>query len=115
MKINGRGDREQEPASIKRTDRAVTDGSIRQTSGQPQIATPSVVSGDRVDIGIAKYISEELNVADMEKRRRERVEELKKLVQGGEYRPDATAVARAVGEEITLEILSAGSGRSKAE
>jgi anti-sigma28 factor (negative regulator of flagellin synthesis) len=49
----------------------------------------------------------------MERTRRERVEELKKLVQSGEYRPDSSQVAQAVGEEIVMEILSAGGARSK--
>jgi len=113
MRIKGRGEIDQEAASITRAERGLTDGSTRTVpSPVRNNAAPNGV-GDSVDIGIAKYISQELNVADMERTRRERVEELKKLVQSGEYKADSTAVARAVGEEIVMEILSSGDVRSK--
>jgi anti-sigma28 factor (negative regulator of flagellin synthesis) len=95
---------------VTRADRGITDGASKGVPPQNRVEPGR---SDSVDIGIAKYISQELNAADMERTRRERVEELKKLVQSGEYRPDSSQVAQAVGEEIVMEILSAGGARSK--
>ncbi len=65
--------------------------------------------GDRVSLGLSRTISSELNPESMAAERRKRVEELKLLVAQGKYNPSSEAVARSVGEEIMLEIMSAGS------
>ena len=114
MRIKGRSEIEQEAVLNKRIDKRVTEGSGQPgTSPVEQPGNP-LRGTDRVDVGLAQLISQELNVVDMEKKRRERVEELKRLVQNGQYNPKSEDVARAVGEEIVMEIMSAagrGSGR----
>jgi len=107
MRIKGRGEIEQDAVLSRRIDKGVTEGSNRP--GAAKVEQPGMSPGktDRVDVGLAQYISQELNVVDMEKKRREKVEELKRLVQSGQYNPKSEDVARAVGEDIVMEIMTA--------
>jgi hypothetical protein len=62
---------------------------------------------DKVDVGLAKAIQSQLDPEAMKTERRQRVEELKKLVQSGQYNPPSQAVASSIAEELFLEISSA--------
>lgn len=111
MRIKGRSEIEQDALLNKRIDKGVTEGSNRPGAAKVGQAGGEVGRTDRVDVGLAQFISQELNVVDMQTKRRERVEELKRLVQNGEYKPKSEDVARAVGEDIVMEIMTAA-GRS---
>lgn len=111
MRIKGRSEIEQDALLNKRIDKGVTEGSSRPGAAKVGQAGGEASRTDRVDVGLAQFISQELNVVDMQTKRRERVEELKRLVQSGEYKPKSEDVARAVGEDIVMEIMTAA-GRS---
>lgn len=65
-------------------------------------------SEGKIDIGLASAINSQFNPATLESDRRAKVEELKKLIQSGQYKPSAEDVAQAVSSELALEILSYG-------
>lgn len=111
MRIKGRNEIEPDALLNRRIDKGVTEGSNRPAGAAVGQGGSELGRTDRVNLGIAQYISQELNVVDMQAKRRERVEELKRLVQNGEYKPKSEDVARAVGEEIVMEIMTAA-GRS---
>jgi anti-sigma28 factor (negative regulator of flagellin synthesis) len=113
MRIKGRSEIEQEAVLSKRIEKGVTEGSSRPGAAKVDQSRGALGGADRVDVGLAQYINQEMNVVDMEKKRRERVEELKRLVQNGQYNPKSEDVARAVGEEIVMEIMTAA-GRGSA-
>jgi anti-sigma28 factor (negative regulator of flagellin synthesis) len=62
-------------------------------------------SEDTVNVSLGKAISEQLN--QIEAKKNERFEEIKRLVQSGQYNPPINEVAQAVGEDIVFEILTA--------
>lgn len=62
---------------------------------------------------LALLMGEELDPTKMADERKRRVEELKARIAKGEYNPDSGLVAAAVSEELSLEILFAGSQGSK--
>ncbi|MCB0328192.1 MAG: flagellar biosynthesis anti-sigma factor FlgM [Bdellovibrionales bacterium] len=61
-----------------------------------------------VDVSLGRLIQSELGVENLQAERRARVEELKGLIQSGQYNPSSTAVAEALGREIVTEIAGAG-------
>jgi anti-sigma28 factor (negative regulator of flagellin synthesis) len=77
-------------------------------AAQTQAVVKAFTASDSVDVSLAKAIGSELNADAMLAERRKRVEDLKALIAEGKYNPSSEAVARAVGEEILLEIFSAG-------
>jgi anti-sigma28 factor (negative regulator of flagellin synthesis) len=60
---------------------------------------------DKVNLRLKDTIEAALQSGDDTAIRRKRIEELKKLVQSGQYNPPVEDVARKLGEEITFEIL----------
>lgn len=80
-----------------------------QIKRQPESAAETAVptqSSDKVDVALARAINENLDPVMLLEERKKRVEEIKKLVNSGQYKPDSKAVAQAVGEEIVFEILT---------
>ena len=59
---------------------------------------------DRIDIGVGRFLQENLDPAKIEEEGRARVEALKKLVQSGEYKIDSERVAAKVAEALTEEV-----------
>ena len=84
-----------------KTQGSASEGSAAETASQAM---------DTVTMSpLALLMGEELDPAKMAEERKRRVEELKQRISKGEYNPNITQVAGAVGEEISLEILLAGS------
>lgn len=64
---------------------------------------------DRVDLGLAKYINDELSPAAMDSERAKRVAELKAQYQAGTLtQPSSEDLAAALVRELALEIGTAG-------
>lgn len=63
-------------------------------------------ASDSVDLTISKAISEQLDPTKMAAERRAKIENLKKAIASGEYKPSAEAVAQAVSDEISMDILT---------
>ncbi|MCB0354702.1 MAG: flagellar biosynthesis anti-sigma factor FlgM [Bdellovibrionales bacterium] len=64
-------------------------------------------SGDTVHLSLGRAIQSELNPELLLQERAERVAELKKLVNSGQYHRSSEDVAAAVGQELLYEISSA--------
>lgn len=63
---------------------------------------------DKVNVEIAKLINDQLNPDVLLAERRSRVEDLKRLVQSGQYKPKSEDVARSMIEEVATEIFMSG-------
>ncbi len=64
---------------------------------------------DRVNLDLGRSIQQILDPTQMAAARRAKVEELKKQVSEGTYQmPSSEKLARAIGEELTFEILANG-------
>ena len=62
-------------------------------------ASPAASEADTVEVSLGRSINAEIGSA-----RREKIEQLKALIERGQYRPDAKAVAAAVADYIDDEV-----------
>jgi len=68
----------------------------------------SVLPADSVQVSaIGALLRDELDATKMAEERRQKIAALKQQIQNGTYSPPADAVAQALGEELSLEILFA--------
>lgn len=119
MKIRGNSDN----ADLQTVKPTVEQDAVRIHSrtkglrGQGQLEDTALAEAERaeekVNLALARAIKNELDPEGMAAERRQRVSELKKLVQSGQYNPPASEVARAIANEISTEILlNAGNDES---
>ena len=59
---------------------------------------------DRVSLGLARVLRQELSVEAMAEERAEKVARIKELVQSGRYQVNSENVARALAAELSFEI-----------
>ena len=103
MKIKGNvGEAQQDSVKISRQAELLKDKAAKAVSSK----SDKSASNDTVEVSLAKFISDQLDPTKMADDRRKKIEELKKLIASGEYRPSSEAVAQAVEEEIGFEIMS---------
>jgi anti-sigma28 factor (negative regulator of flagellin synthesis) len=57
---------------------------------------------------IGAFLREELDPAKMAEERRQKLAMLKEQIKNGTYAPPTDAVARAIGEELSLEVAFGG-------
>lgn len=60
--------------------------------------------------GLGAMLNQELNPVTMAAERKQKLEELKKLIKEGKYNPDSRLVSKAISEELSLEIIMQGKG-----
>lgn len=65
-------------------------------------------ASDSVKLSLAKNLGASLDPSKLAGDRRQRIEELKGLIQAGKYNPKTEDIARAVGGEIAMEIMTSG-------
>lgn len=118
MKIrNGIGESNDDAIKITRQDsRGVQHQNAKANDKTNVLAYSKGKDSVSTRLSVSRAIQQELDPAAMLAERKNRVEELKKLIKNGEYNPPIMDVARAVNDEIGFEILAAGSsGQSEAE
>lgn len=112
MKVNGNDGsdnnlRKIQESSLKDTSNT---GAAANQAGKAAAGTGQPASGaeDKVRIsGLVSAINQELNPASMAAERADRVANLKKLILEGKYNPKSEDVARALSQELSMEILTA--------
>lgn len=111
MKIRGKENEAaqsavQDAVKVQRQQQTESEG-VKRNLGRNlgQLALGNV-SEDKVSVSLGRAIQEHIDSLEFDGSRRQRVEELKKLVQSGQYKPPTEEVARAVGEDIVFEILT---------
>jgi hypothetical protein len=57
---------------------------------------------------IGAFFREELDPVKMAEERRQKLAKLKEQIQSGTYAPPMNAVAQAIGEELSLEVMFGG-------
>lgn len=109
MKIRGKDNNDLSQDAVK-VQKQLNEGVARKGNEVAQTARHvglgTLKGEDTVDISLAQAIHQQLDLGDVEATRRQKVENLKKLVQSGQYNPPTEEVAKAVGEDIVFEILS---------
>jgi anti-sigma28 factor (negative regulator of flagellin synthesis) len=84
-----------------------------RAKGQGAIgARGGLVDDIKIDVTLGRAVNEELNPESLLAERQARVEHLKKLIQEGKYSVPSESIAQALGQEITMEILSSPGGGS---
>lgn len=103
--FNRAQDARNEKASARKGDAGVT------AEGSLQAALD-----DTMEISsVGTLLQAELDPAKMSEERRAKIEALKEQIRNGTYKPPIEGVARAVGEELSLEILLSGGALGVAE
>ena len=97
---------------IDANEAAANNGVKKATDQEVRKQAPAAVRDallDRVDLGLAKYINDELSPAAMDSERAKRVAELKAQYQAGTLeQPSSEDLAAALVRELALEIGTAG-------
>ena len=108
MKIRGTGsDAAQDAAVVQRQQTASQQEARRSlATNLGNLALGKVSGEDKISVSLGHAIQEQIDSLAFDPKRRDRVNELKQLVQSGQYNPPIPEVARAVGEDIVFEILS---------
>lgn len=103
MKIKGNvGEAQQDTIKISRQAELLKEKAAKAAS----IKSEQSSKNDSVDVSVAKFISDQLDPTKMADERRKKIEELKKLIASGEYKPSSQAVAQALEDEIGFEIMT---------
>jgi anti-sigma28 factor (negative regulator of flagellin synthesis) len=102
MKINPKKQIEQEALKSARQQET------SQAAENQKQGAAGIHQNDSVKLNLGRAIGELLNVEDMKTERQNKVQELKRLIEAGEYNPSSQKIAEAVGHEIALEILTKG-------
>jgi|694.fasta_scaffold03844_23 flagellar biosynthesis anti-sigma factor FlgM len=92
------------------------DARNEKAAGRKQGASAEAVQGslqaaldDTMQISsVGTMLKSELDPAKMAEERRAKIEALKEQIKNGTYKPPMEGVARALGEEVSLEILLSG-------
>ena len=90
-------------------------GDAERTQVRKQETTVAHPEEGRVALGLGKEIASEFDPQKMAAERRANFERIRALVATGNYNPSANSVAAKVGEEITLEILTANRAVNEVE
>ena len=77
----------------------------KNATAKSQVEAKSSKQADTVNIGLSQFIQEALDPAKLETERKDKIEKLKSLIASGEYKPSSEAIASAVSQDITFEIL----------
>ena len=86
----------------------ISHGETPRTQQQRGDSPPIVSQNDSVDVSGGRAMADQLSPATFAAERAEKVRRLTALVQANQYHPSSEAVAGAIAEEISLEILTAG-------
>jgi anti-sigma28 factor (negative regulator of flagellin synthesis) len=89
--------------------RATADGEGTQPDA---VAEEAKGKADSIQVsGLANALSNQFNPASMAAERSEKVKRLSDLIRSGKYDPKSEDVARAVSDELSIEILLGGVGK----
>lgn len=109
MKIKGSvGEAQQDSVKISRQSELLKDKVAKSIGSKSDKSSAT----DSVDVSVAQFISQQLDPTKMADERRQKIENLKKLIASGEYKPSSQAVAQAVEEEIGFEIMTSDEPKS---
>lgn len=86
----------------------ISHGETPRTQQPRSNATEIISQNDSVDVSGGRAMADQLSPATFAAERAEKVKRLAALVQANQYHPSSEAVAGAIAEEISLEILTAG-------
>lgn len=98
---------QQDAVRIHSRQKGVSEAGQTESSSSTQSVDTQSEGQDRVTLGnLSRLLSSELDPTAMATERRQRIEELKKLVASGKYNPPVQEVAKAVTQEIAAEIFT---------
>lgn len=107
MKVSGNSDKKQVEITPEVAKDAVRQSNKELAEKIKRAVIDTVTKEDRVDVSsTASAIQSELNPAQFADERRQKVEKLKELVRSGKYFVSSDKIAQAIGDDITLEILT---------
>lgn len=104
MKIRGKVDELAQDA-VKLALQKANERSKVQGAKQNAAEEAHTSRSERIDLSLGRAIHQILDPQAMAEERRAKVEELKRLVQSGQYNPSSLEVARALGQEISFSLF----------
>ncbi len=116
MKIPGSGGNDSASRKVQ-DDLAADPSAVRRNAMRGMLqaadasATDQSVNADTDSVklsALGAFFREELDPAKMAEERRQKLATLKEQLKNGTYSPPADAVARAIGEELSLEVAFGG-------
>ena len=103
MKVKGTvADAQQDTVKISRQSELLKEKAAKSASRDSDKASAT----DSVNVSLAKFMADQLDPTKMADERRQKIENLKKLIASGEYKPSSQAIAQAMEEELGFEIMT---------
>ncbi|MBN8549589.1 MAG: flagellar biosynthesis anti-sigma factor FlgM [Deltaproteobacteria bacterium] len=109
MKVKGTStEAQQDTVKISRQAELLKEKASKAVSSKSEQAS----ANDSVNISLAKFISDQLDPTKMADERRQKIENLKKLIASGEYKPSSQVIAQSMEEELGFEIMTSDEVKS---